>query len=250
MSPGICRGIVMPITVMSYNTFSCRRFDTHKFDFDSFVEVIRRHNADIVGLNEIRGKGMDEGYQAQAKLLAEKLGYYYYFAKAIDIDGVNPYGNAVLSKFPITMAETIMIPDPVSPAYDGYYETRCLLKARIDVYGGIDVCVAHFGLNPDEQKNAVDVALKNINEEKCILMGDFNVEPQDQVLAHIRDRLYDTAELFTRDLKSFPSNIPKVKIDYIFTSRDFIVLSADIPADVVSDHRPHIAVIDGLANGR
>ena len=240
----------MSITLMSYNTLSCRKFDTREFVFDSFVEVIRSHNADIIGLNEIRDKGVDEGYQAQAKLLAKKLGYYYYFAKAVDIDGANPYGNAIISKFPITMAETIKIPDPVSPAYNGYYETRCLLKAKIDVYGGIDVCVAHFGLNPDEQKNAVNVVLKNINDEKCILMGDFNVEPDNRMLVHIRERLCDTAEWFTRDLKSFPSNAPKVKIDYIFTSRDFIVSSADIPADVVSDHRPHIAVIDGLTNGR
>lgn len=240
----------MSITLMSYNTLSCRNYNTREFDFDSFVEVIRRHNADIVGLNEIRDKGVDEEYQAQAKLLAEKLGYYYYFAKAIDIGGVNPYGNAIISKFPIITAETIKIPDPVPPAYNGYYETRCLLKAKIDMYGGIDVCVVHFGLNPDEQKNAVDIVLNNINDEKCILMGDFNVEPDDQALIHIRERLYDTAELFTQDLKSFPSNAPEVKIDYIFTSRDFKVLSADIPADAVSDHRPHIAVIDGLTNGR
>lgn len=41
-------------------------------------------------------------------------------------------------------------------------------------------------------------------------MGDFNVEPEDQILTHIRARLYDTAELFSRDLKSFPSDVPEI----------------------------------------
>ena len=77
----------MSITLMSYNTLSCRKFDTHEFDFDSFVEVIRRHNADIVGLNEIRDKGVDEGYQAQAKLLGA------------DLTGVGAYsGDAKITK--------------------------------------------------------------------------------------------------------------------------------------------------------
>lgn len=236
----------MPITLMSYNTFSCQNYHTREFAFDSFAEVIRRHNADIVGLNEVRDKGEDPGYQAQAKLLAEKLGYDYYFAKAIDVKGANPYGNAILSRFPVATAETVMIPDPVPPAYDGYYETRCLLKARIDVCGGLDVCVVHFGLNPDEQQNAVDVVLKNISDTKCILMGDFNVQPDSQLLVPIRERLRDTAELFSQELNSFPSNDPYEKIDYIFASRDIKIFSADIPGEVISDHRPHIAVIDSF----
>lgn len=234
----------MAITVMSFNTQHCMHFRTRKIDFDAFAEEIRRYNADIIGLNEIRDKGEDSEYQAQAKILAEKLGYYYYFAKAVDFDGVNPYGNAILSRFPIISAETILVPDPETPAYDGYYETRCLLKAKIDVWGGIDVCVIHFGLNPDEQVNAVNTVLAHIGEEKCILMGDFNVTPENSLLTPIRERMYDTAELFNRELWSFPSDNPTIKIDYIFTSRDMKVRAADIPADIVSDHRPYVAVVE------
>ena len=43
---------------------------------------------------------------------------------------------------------------------------------------------------------------------------------------------------------SWPVDEPTMKIDYIFTSRDLNVLSADIPADVVSDHRPYVAEIE------
>ena len=233
----------MFFTLMSFNTQHCENYVTGKIDFDAFAEEIQRYNADIIGLNEIRDKGRDEEYQAQAKILAEKLGYYYYFAKAVDFDGVNPYGNAILSRYPIISAETILIPKPNIPAYDGYYETRCLLKAKIDLLDGIEVCVIHFGLNPDEQENAMNAVLANIKDEKCILMGDFNITPDNPLLLPINNKMYDTAALFSQELLSFPSNEPTIKIDYIFTSRDIKVIAADIPADVVSDHRPYIAVI-------
>lgn len=235
----------MSVTLMSFNTQHCMNYISRKIEFDIFVEEIQRYNADIIGLNEIRDKGESEEYQAQAKILAERLGYYYYFAKAVDFDGVNPYGNAILSRYPIISAETILVPDPEVPAYDGYYETRCLLKAKIDLWGGIEVCVIHFGLNPDEQQNAVNTVLANISDEKCILMGDFNITPDNPLLVPIHDKMYDTAALFSQERLSFPSDEPTIKIDYMFTSRDIKVVSADIPADVVSDHRPYIAVIAG-----
>lgn len=234
----------MQVTLMSFNVQRCINYVTREKDYEAIAEEIRRYNIDIIGLNEVCGRGKSEAYQAQAKMIAEKLGYHYYFAKAIDFDGVNPYGNAILSRFPIASAETILVPDPMIPAYSGYYETRCLLKARIDVGGGIDVCVIHFGLNQDEQENAVNTVLENIRDEKCILMGDFNMTPENELLVPINEKMFDTAECFENKLLSFPSDIPTKKIDYIFTSRDMKVLSADIPADIVSDHRPYIAAIN------
>ena len=235
---------IMTIKLMSFNTQHCLHYITRQIDFDAFVEEIRKHNADIIGLNEMRDQGKAADYQAQTRILAEKLGYYHYFAKASDVNDVNPYGNAILSRFPIIFAETIMIPDPVEKTgKPEWYETRCLLKAKIDVCGGLDVCVTHFGLNLDEQENAVETVVENIGKEKCVLMGDFNVTPDNPLLEAIKEKMYDTAVLFTEDLKSWPSDEPTVKIDYVFTSHDLKVLSADIPADVVSDHRPYVVEI-------
>lgn len=57
-------------------------------------------------------------------------------------------------------------------------------------------------------------------------------------------RLRDTAESFTAPKLSFPSDAPRVKIDYIFTSPDLTVTEADIPALIASDHRPHTATLE------
>lgn len=235
----------MKLKVMSFNTQHCRNFRTGIIDFDCIAEAICCFSPDIVGLNEMRMAGEHPEYTDQVPVLAEKAGYpYWYFAKAIDVNGVNPYGNGILSRYPILQAETVPVPDPDERNYGHHYETRCLLHAKIDIPGGLDVLVIHFGLNPDEQENAVKTVLENLTPGRCILMGDFNVTPDNPVLLPIRGRLFDTAELFEKNLHSFPSNMPEIKIDYIFTSRDIQVLSADIPQIVVSDHCPHIAAID------
>lgn len=235
----------MSLKIMSFNTQHCLNYITRKIDFPRMAEVIRESGADIIGLNEMRGAGEHPEYTAQTETLADILGFHCYFAKAIDVNGNNPYGNGLLSRYPILSAETVRIPDPEPKRYNGYYESRCVLKARIDTPAGeMTVLVTHFGLNPDEAENAVGTVLMNLERESCVLMGDFNLTPESPVLKPIRAELFDTAELFSSELLSFPSDVPDRKIDYIFTSRDLKVTEADIPAVVASDHRPHTATVE------
>lgn len=234
----------MQIKIMSFNIQHCLNFVTREIDYDLIADTIKKCGADIIGLQEVRNKGKSKDYKKQAKIIAKKLGFYYYFAEAIRFNGKNPYGNALISRYPIKSAHTILIPEPETKKYNGYYETRCLLKATIDVGSELNVLVCHFGLNPDEQENAVSVIVPNISAERCVLMGDFNVQPDNAVLNPISQNLYDTADRFDSPKLSFPSDVPTVKIDYIFVSKDLVVSEADIPEIVSSDHRPHTATIN------
>jgi endonuclease/exonuclease/phosphatase family metal-dependent hydrolase len=161
---------------------------------------------------------------------------HMFFAPAL-----GAFGNGILSRTPIRSVENIPIPDPEPHAYNGYYEPRCILKAELK--GGLTLLITHFGLNPDEKESAVKTVLMHLKDEKCVLMGDFNVTPDDPVLAPIRERMNDAAALFGGEKLSFPSDKPTQKIDYIFASPDIEIVSADIPAIVASDHRPHVAEI-------
>jgi endonuclease/exonuclease/phosphatase family metal-dependent hydrolase len=231
--------------IMSFNTQHCLGYIEKKIDFELMARTIVESGADIIGLNEMRGAGEVTDYTDQTGKLSELTGIEnYYFAKAIDVGGKNaPYGNALLSKYPIESAETILVPDPTPRMANGrYYETRCLLKAKLSC--GITVLVIHFGLNQDEQMNAVETVIKNMESERCILMGDFNVLPDNSVLLPIRERMTDAASLFDGEKLSFPSDKPDRKIDYIFVTPDLKLVAADIPATVASDHRPHTAEID------
>ena len=229
--------------IMSFNTQHCLNFIERKIDFEIMAKTIMEQGADIVGLNEMRGEGVDPDYTPQVDKLAELTGMpYFFFAPAIYVENKGPYGNGFLSKIPIIKAENILIPDPQVKKHGCNYETRCILKAELE--GGITVLVTHFGLNPDEQENAVKTVIENLTDERCILMGDFNVTPDDPVLEPIRRRMIDTAEIFGGKKLSFPSIEPKVKIDYIFLTPDLGVSSADIPCVVASDHFPHTATVE------
>ncbi|MBQ4338304.1 MAG: endonuclease/exonuclease/phosphatase family protein [Clostridia bacterium] len=235
----------MKINLMSFNTLHCENYKTRKIDFDLMAKTIKESGADVVALNEIRGRGKREDYQEQTEILAKLLGFpHFYFAQAILVDGCNPYGNALISRYPIKNAQTIRIPDPLIKIGRFNFETRCILKAEIVAGSGFTVMVTHFGLNKSEQKNAVETVLKNLPDKKCVLMGDFNATPENPVLAPIKSKLFDTAEVFSNTKFSFPSDKPDKKIDYIFTSRDVKVIKADLIQVIASDHLPHTAQIE------
>ncbi|MBQ5910890.1 MAG: endonuclease/exonuclease/phosphatase family protein [Clostridia bacterium] len=235
----------MEIKLMSFNTQHCLNYLEQKIDYDVMVNAIKSCGAEIIGLNEMRNKGEAEDYEAQTEILANRLGYYHYFAKAIDFEGTNPYGNSLISKYPILSAKTVLIPEPKVRKYDGYYEDRCLLLAELDINGQrVNVMVIHFGLNPDEAENAVKAITDNLPDGKVILMGDFNLPPESELLLPIKEKLFDTATLFGENKLSYPSDDPYIKIDYIFLSRNIKAVSADIPEIIASDHRPHTATIE------
>lgn len=228
--------------LMSFNTQHCLNYLEQRVDYEIMASAIKGVGADVVGLNEMFDGGENVRYTYQTRMLSELSGLEnYYFAKAID-DCDGPYGNGILSKIPFKSVETVKIPDPCPKRAEcGYYETRCLLKAELE--NGLLVLITHFGLCPDEQESAVETVLKHIRSEKCILMGDFNVEPSNEILNPIKDKMKDTSLGFCENKLSFPSDNPRMKIDYIFVSPDIEVVSADIPEIIASDHRPHIAEI-------
>lgn len=235
----------MELKIMSFNTQHCMNYITKEIDYKIMASTILRYDPDFVVLNEMRDKGEKEDFDAQTSIIADLVGMpYRYFAKAIDVyDVASPYGNAIISKIPFVSVETVHIPDPPKEGRIGtrWYEHRCFLKARLE--GGITVLGVHVGLNPEEKELAVKTLCENMAREKCLLLGDFNMQPKDEKLGPIRARMQDAAELFTEELLSCPSDVPKYKIDYIFATPDVEFISADIPAIVASDHRPHIASV-------
>lgn len=213
-------------------------------DTDFFVDAIRKYGADICGLNEVRGEGPLDGYTDQTNAIGDGLGFNRYFAQAIMVDGTSPYGNAMVSRFPITYAETVAIPGPVFKRPNVKYESRCVLKAVVDAGGQeISVLICHMGLSEEERKCAVKQVCKLLDEIEMpvILMGDFNTTPDDTVLKPIYERMNDTDTLAAeKGMKTYPSYDPDIKIDYIFY-RKIECKSVKTITEVYSDHFPIIA---------
>lgn len=260
----------MELKVMTYNICSGINNDRPSVrNYNSSAEVIKKFNPDIVGLNEVGThktgnipKLEIEG--GPAKYLAENLGMNWYFAKAIEFDGC-PYGNAILSKYPIKSARTIIIPDAEKREGKGY-ETRCILMAELDVAGGITVLVSHFGLMEEEKDNAVSAVLSLLKtiSEPIIFMGDLNMTPDDTKLKPIFAVLNDSAggamtpytwpsdvmnvKCFEKIVKNITDNNVLRKIDYIFSSKHFQAKNVEVYRSLASDHMPYI-VDFALENG-
>ena len=235
----------MKLKIMTYNVLHFAEDKTGRPAAAVYAEAIRCSGADVVALNETYDEDAAPRFGGQAKTVARLLGMAYYFAPATRLNGTETYGNSILSRYPLVRTETVPIPDPAPRRYRDYYETRCVLLCTVDVNGtAVRFAVTHFGLNPDERENAVKTVLAHTEDERFILTGDLNVLPDDPVLAPIRARLRDAADVFPAPRLSFPADAPDRKIDYIFTSPDINVLEADIPAVVLSDHRPHTATLE------
>ena len=229
------------LKVMTYNVLHFADDKTKAPAAAAYAEVIRSLGADVIGLNETYDETKTSAFGGQAATVARLLGYRYYFAKAAMIRGVRPYGNSILSRRPILDARAVPIPDPSPRRFGGGYESRCVLLCTVDVCGEpVRFAVTHFGLNPDEQENAVRAVLPLIAPTRFVLMGDLNVTPDAPVLRPLLERLSDTAA-FPSEQLSFPAQTPDRRIDYILTSADLTAVRAEIPPVVLSDHRPYFA---------
>ena len=218
--------------IMTFNILHCMDYLTKKIDFKKFADEILACGADVAGLNEVRGRGLLKDYTAQAEKLGSLTGMKHYFGKAINVMGVAPYGNGLLSKYPLVSAETIKIPDPAKKTGDSMYESRAIIKAVIDAGKRYTVLVTHMGLNLDERESAVKTLLSVAPDENCIIMGDFNCTPDCKELSPLFDK-YVCADT---DTLTFPSDKPTIKIDYIFVSRDVEIVNKGTTTAVVSDH--------------
>ena len=235
----------MKVKLMSFNIQHFENYNTKSLDYDNFINLISKYNPDIIGLNEVYGKGFDKNIGGiQSEEIANKLGYYHYFGKATSLF-FKPYGNALLSKYPILEANVIKIPKVIFKKGTKLYEKRSIIKAKININGSIlTVYVTHLGLNKDEQLKGIKTLIKLFNNDNFIVMGDFNISYGNKLLTMLESYTIDTATRFKEKLFSWPSDNPKYKFDYILTNKNIKTISADIPKEVLSDHRPYIAEID------
>ena len=229
----------MNIKLMTFNTQHCLNYIEQKIDFDIMADVVRLFDADIVGFNEMYQGGEAPDFADQVGTLADMCGYSFsYFGEALNEGPFGHYGNGMIARKAPVSVETIKIP---SPSDGAYHEPRVIIKARFE--NGLTVLVSHFGLTDEEKKNAVKAALTSMEKEKCVLMGDFNMVPDCDIIGPLFAAFKDTSAVATGECLSFPSPAPVKKIDYIFVTEDVEVISADVPAVIASDHRPHIAEI-------
>ncbi len=229
--------------VMCYNIHHCDPpYNTGEAtEIDTIIGVIAKQNPDIVALQEVDVYTTRSGSNVhQAKVIAERLGMYYFFAPAIDYQG-GKYGIAILSKFPLSENKLTELPRP-----DTSGEKRVLATSKIKLPDGtlLRFGCTHLDLktvNRQEQINKInEIALaENL---PFIVAGDFNAVEGSVVINRLD-------QVFTRTCtncpKTSPARNPQNAIDYIAyrdTQSKFSVTSHKaVNETYASDHRPIVA---------
>jgi len=235
----------MDIRIMTFNIQHCRshsimlREKREVIDPTIMTDVISRVGADVCGLNEVRGYGVSAQYTPQAEAIAAILGYHGIFGRSIYVNGTEPYGNGLISRFPICKMEIIPIPEPSPAVKQGHGEPRSILRCELDIGGGFVIYQSHFGLDRPAQKIAASAAHDLFQKEKlpAVFMGDFNMTPDDEYLIPLHRDFVSTDPMLEGKL-TYPSDDPKIKIDYIFANRLVTVHRCEVVDVVASDHRP------------
>lgn len=231
-----------PLRIASYNVHKCTGMDFRR-DPGRVAEVIRSLDADIISLQEVLSDP-GETASAQTRTLAKKTGMYMAVAGHTKHKKDGRYGNALLSRFPISSVR-------LHDISLGSFEPRGIIDADI-VVGGltIRVLVTHLGLWPVERNRQVDRLLEILPERPgspLIVMGDTNDWlPGSPALQRLRARLGEPVTM-----RTFPALFPVLPLDRIWippseSLRETLAHQASLPsrlARIASDHLPVVATV-------
>jgi endonuclease/exonuclease/phosphatase family metal-dependent hydrolase len=146
-------------------------------------------NPDVIGLQEVLHHDQEPIDQAQE--IAAGLGYHVAFASAWHIGFGLQFGNAILSRFPITHAENFELPGETGE------ETRALLHAQLESPVGVIPVFnthltwqLHHGSVRERQVVFIAERIRELAPTgdgfPPILMGDFNAEPDSDEIRFLR----------------------------------------------------------------
>jgi endonuclease/exonuclease/phosphatase family metal-dependent hydrolase len=206
------------------------------FALDRIIDVISRHDPDVVALQEVDSRRCKAGERSPFDLLQEAVGEHGVEAKSI-ITADGDYGQMVMSRWPLLGTE---IHDLTHPDR----EPRRAIETEVCRSGGnFRLVAAHFGLSLAERhtqaRRLVEIARRH--PKMTVMLGDFNDWFWPGSLRHAFKR-----ELPARTRHAtFPSRFPVFRLDRIFCWPSHTIMRSfvDRQACIASDHLPVIADI-------
>lgn len=229
------------LRVLSYNIHHGEGTDG-KFDLERLAEVIRSARPDLVALQEVDRETERSGGIDQAAVLGELTGLHHTFGQARPYQG-GDYGQAILSRFPISDAKVHVLPSKLE------VEPRIITETTVDIEGAklVFLCthLQHDDAAMREAQASKIVELFGDTKLPLILAGDFNAEQDSRPLEILSERL--TIATADRSLRTFPATDPSKQIDFILYrpgDRFRTVEAMVIDEKVASDHRPVLALVE------
>lgn len=240
------------IRVATYNVRGCVGMDRQRSE-TRIAEVIASFSADIVGLQELdfsrqRSAGVD-----QARLIAEQLGWKFFFHPAMRKEE-EQYGDAIVSRYPLTLKQAIELPGD-APWY--CREKRVAIWAEAETnLGAVQFINTHFGLGRGERLlqakllTSADWLGAIPSDVPLVLLGDFNsVRRLSRTYRHLAAHLRDVRTMVQpgRAFPTYPTVYPALAVDHIFVNAALRATDLNVHrtplAQLASDHFPLVATV-------
>jgi endonuclease/exonuclease/phosphatase family metal-dependent hydrolase len=224
-----------PLTVATYNIHGAVGTDG-RLAPQRIADVLREIDADVIALQEVPLGGAR--LTSVLTLLQQASGFHAVEGPTED-GPERRYGNAVLSRYPITDTRTIDLSF-------GSREPRGALDADIDCHGHpLRVIATHLGLRPAERRHQIRLLLQAFDTDRMpvILTGDLNEwfvwgRPLRWLVSHFEQ---------VPAPPTFPSRLPVFALDRLWISPRHRLVKVKVHATplarVASDHLPLIAYI-------
>lgn len=229
--------------LMTYNTHGCIGADGATAP-ERIARVIARHGPDIVVLQELDVGRQRTGGTDQAQRIAGDLDMFFHYHPSYML-AEGSYGNAILSRFPLRLVKTGVLPG------NGNAEPRGALWVEVtDGDHRIQVIGTHLSFYPRERHRQVLALLDEgwiddtVSHGGVALCGDLNLISRSRSYRALSSRL--------RDAHTQVPGMPRARtwmgfacLDYIFVGSELSVASVHVPQNHLtrraSDHFPVIA---------
>lgn len=176
------------LRVLTWNLW--HRFGPWEARRPAIAATLARLDADVICLQEV----WEDATVGFAEELAAGLGFHHAYGARLEVEGVR-FGNAVLSRWPITASEVLPLPAP-----EGAEELRTCLRADVEgPRGALQLFSTHLNWRFDQsdvRQEQVRAICQFVDGAKPaggrryppILAGDFNADPDSDEMRLLTGR--------------------------------------------------------------
>jgi endonuclease/exonuclease/phosphatase family metal-dependent hydrolase len=218
------------LRVLTWNIRHCL-LDEGYVDIEPFIEEIKKHDADIILLQEVDRNATRSGKIDQFTKIKESLGFQYHSAwtTRTKLGSAGLYGLATYSKFPIYATHQHLLSD--------YHSEKCIAQESeidVDTYP-LSIVNVHMPYERHTGSRHTETAWNTLNEirmqKDLIIGGDFNVTPYSVEIDVLLSECMDVGESWT---------YVGGRIDYCMGRGRAVPVSQEVFRVPLSDHYPFV----------
>ena len=234
------------IKVMSYNIRHGANMQ-FKMNLEKQAEIIKKQNADFVGLQEVENKCSRSGNVDQIQKLGLLTNIVGTFGRFMDYQG-GQYGMGTLCELPLVEAIVLNIPR-------AKLEARCAIINVAQLPNGKKITFVNLHLDwlKDQVQNRINQAKSILKEVDrlalpTVILGDFNCTPDSKTMKYFASQGFVFMEKGKDNLTYQGTGVPTVEIDHVIYRSTKKTTLQGLSIDVLdepqaSDHRPIVAEI-------